>query len=139
MQPRYAAVRHSEMSALVVTNAATRLSKGFAVKEIPGGCFCRRFSSLVDAARKLTAESRPDVFIAEPVGSGIDLAATVAYPLRQFYGVDFTIAALSLVNPIRALRVICLVRPSTPARSGSSLPVASLPGWPFTIARPASF
>ena len=61
-------------------------SQGFATEEIPGGCFCCRFNSLVDAAGKLTAESRPDVFIAEPVGSCTDLVATVTYPLRRMYG-----------------------------------------------------
>jgi G3E family GTPase len=82
-------------------------ARGFAVKEIPGGCFCCRFNSLVDAAKRLTVESRPDVFIAEPVGSCTDLVATVAYPLRKLYGADFSIAPLSvLVDPIRAMRVL---------------------------------
>jgi G3E family GTPase len=63
----------------------------------------------VDAANKLTAESRPDVFIAEPVGSCTDLVATVTYPLRRMYGDSFTIAPLSvLVDPSRAQRVFGL-------------------------------
>ena len=82
---------------------------GFPVEEIPGGCFCCRFNSLVDAARRLTEQSRPDVFIAEPVGSCTDLVATVTYPLRKIYGADFTIAPLSvMLDPIRALRVLGL-------------------------------
>ena len=82
-------------------------SRGFPVKEIPGGCFCCRFNSLVDAAKSLTAESRPDVFVAEPVGSCTDLVATVTYPLRQMYESNFSIAPLSvLVDPVRALRVL---------------------------------
>ncbi len=81
-------------------------SRGFAVEEIPGGCFCCRFNSLVEAARRLTTQTRPDVFIAEPVGSCTDLVATVSYPLRRIYGKEFAIAPLSvLVDPIRALRV----------------------------------
>src|SRR5919197_3393796 len=84
-------------------------SRGFATEEIPGGCFCCRFNSLVDAARKLTAATRPDVFIAEPVGSCTDLVATVTYPLRRIYGQNFSIAPLSvLADPIRALRVFGL-------------------------------
>src|SRR5579859_319392 len=51
-------------------------SKGFSTEEIPGGCFCCRFNSLVDAADKWTAATQPDVFIAEPVGSCTDLVAT---------------------------------------------------------------
>src|SRR2546425_515472 len=84
-------------------------SRGFATEEIPGGCFCCRFNSLVDAANKLTATKRPDVFIAEPVGSCTDLVATVTYPLRRIYGENFSIAPLSvLVDPIRAMRVMGL-------------------------------
>jgi G3E family GTPase len=57
----------------------------------------------------LTATTRPDVFIAEPVGSCTDLVATVTYPLRRIYDGDFTIAPLSvLVDPVRALRVLGL-------------------------------
>jgi len=84
-------------------------AQGFATEEIPGGCFCCRFNSLVDAARKLKAQNRPDVFIAEPVGSCTDLVATVTYPLRRLYGEDFTVAPVSvLVDPIRARRVFGL-------------------------------
>lgn len=84
-------------------------SNGFPVEEISGGCFCCRFNSLVDAATKLTESSRPDVFIAEPVGSCTDLVATVSYPLRRIYGESFAIAPLSvLVDPIRAQRVLGL-------------------------------
>src|SRR5262249_15234444 len=65
-----------------------------------------RFNSLVDAAHKLTTATRPDVFIAEPVGSCTDLVATVAYPLRRIYGGRFSMAPLSvLVDPVRALRI----------------------------------
>ena len=84
-------------------------SRGFPVEEISGGCFCCRFNSLVDAAHKLSTATRPDVFIAEPVGSCTDLVATVTYPLRRIYGDDFTIAPLSvLVDPVRAQRVLGL-------------------------------
>ncbi len=52
-------------------------SQGFATEEIAGGCFCCRFNSLVQAAGKLTEDTKPDIFIAEPVGSCTDLVATV--------------------------------------------------------------
>ncbi len=84
-------------------------SQGFATEEIPGGCFCCRFNSLVDASQRLTAASRPEVFIAEPVGSCTDLVATVTYPLRRLYGENFAVAPISvLVDPVRALRVFGL-------------------------------
>ena len=92
-----------------LVDTAMLRAKGFATEEIPGGCFCCRFNSLVDAAAKLTEQSRPDVFIAEPVGSCTDLVATVTYPLRRIYGDEFSIAPLSvLVDPIRAARVLGL-------------------------------
>lgn len=84
-------------------------AQGFATEEIAGGCFCCRFNSLVQAAGRLTEAEKPDVFIAEPVGSCTDLVATVTYPLRRLYGDNFSIAPLSvLVDPIRARRVLGL-------------------------------
>src|SRR6266496_6337203 len=92
-----------------LVDTATLASQGFPVEEIPGGCFCCRFNSLIEAAQKLSAATRPDVFIAEPVGSCTDLVATVSYPLRRMYGNQFSLAPLSvLVDPIRALRVFGL-------------------------------
>jgi G3E family GTPase len=89
-----------------LVDTAMLRSKGFATEEIGGGCFCCRFNSLVDAADKLTADAKPDVFIAEPVGSCTDLVATVTYPLRRIYGDQFSIAPLSvLIDPLRAMRV----------------------------------
>src|SRR3954471_24015006 len=104
---RVGLITNDQGSELVDT--AMLRSRGFATQEIPGGCFCCRFNSLVDAANKLTEQSRPDVFIAEPVGSCTDLVATVTYPLRRMYGENFLIAPLSvLVDPIRAMRVFGL-------------------------------
>ncbi len=92
-----------------LVDTAMLRSKGFATEEIPGGCFCCRFNSLVDAADRLTESNRPEVFIAEPVGSCTDLVATVTYPLRRMYGDQFKIAPLSvLVDPVRALRIFGL-------------------------------
>jgi Ni2+-binding GTPase involved in maturation of urease and hydrogenase len=104
---RVGLITNDQGSGLVDTSVLR--SRGFATEEIPGGCFCCRFNSLVDAASKLTEKSRPDVFIAEPVGSCTDLVATVTYPLRRIYGDSFSIAPLSvLVDPIRAQRIFGL-------------------------------
>ncbi len=87
----------------------TRLlrSQGFSVEEIAGGCFCCRFNSLLEASNKLTELTRPDVFLAEPVGSCTDLVATVSYPLRRIYGDRLRIAPLSvLVDPDRAAQIL---------------------------------
>ena len=106
---RVGLITNDQGSELVDT--AMLRSRGFATEEIAGGCFCCRFNSLVDAANKLTAATRPEVFIAEPVGSCTDLVATVTYPLRRIYGDKFFIAPLSvLVDPVRARRVFGLER-----------------------------
>jgi Ni2+-binding GTPase involved in maturation of urease and hydrogenase len=90
-----------------LVDTAVLASEGFAVEEITGGCFCCRFNSLLEASERLSADRRPDVFIAEPVGSCTDLKASVSYPLRRMYGDDFSIAPFSvLVDPLRALRVL---------------------------------
>ena len=100
-------ISNDQSSGLVDTSILR--AGGFAVEEIPGGCFCCRFPSLVQAAEKLTKESRPDVFLAEPVGSCTDLVATVSYPLRRIYGDRYEIAPLSVfVDPHRAARVLGL-------------------------------
>src|SRR5205823_902528 len=104
---RVGLITNDQGSELVDT--AMLRSRGFATEEIPGGCFCCRFNSLVEAAQKLTSSTRPEVFIAEPVGSCTDLVATVTYPLRRLYGEDFQVAPVSvLVDPIRAGRVFGL-------------------------------
>jgi G3E family GTPase len=83
------------------------LASAFPVEEITGGCFCCRFQSLVEASQRLTSENQPDVFLAEPVGSCTDIKATVDYPLRRFYGDDYSVAPYSvLVDPLRAARVL---------------------------------
>ncbi len=87
----------------------TRLMQrhGLPVEEIAGGCFCCRFDSLVEAAGALSGRERPEVFLAEPVGSCTDLVATVSYPLRRMYGDAYRIAPLSvMVDPFRAGRVL---------------------------------
>ena len=92
-----------------LVDTAMLRAKGFATEEIPGGCFCCRFKSLVDASKNLIESAKPDVFIAEPVGSCTDLVATVTYPLRRLYGENFRIAPLSvLVDPVRARRIFGL-------------------------------
>lgn len=84
-------------------------SHGYPGEEISGGCFCCKFNSLQEANRRLAEAYKPDVFIAEPVGSCTDLVATVAFPLRQLFGDNYTVSPLSvLVDPIRAERVFSI-------------------------------
>jgi G3E family GTPase len=104
---RVGLITNDQSHGLVDTTIVT--AKGYPVQEITGGCFCCRFNSLMDAAERLTHDARPDVFLAEPVGSCTDLRATVQYPLRRLYGDDYRVAPLSvLVDPIRAARILGL-------------------------------
>src|SRR5689334_18781938 len=61
---RVGLITNDQGSELVDT--AMLRARGFVTEEIPGGCFCCRFASLSEAARRLTAMTAPDVFIAEP-------------------------------------------------------------------------
>ena len=98
----------NDQSDALVDTAIVR-SRNLPVEEIAGGCFCCRFNSLVEAAERLERDATPDVFLAEPVGSCTDLAATVTMPLRHLYGERYAVAPLSvLVDPDRALRVLAL-------------------------------
>jgi hypothetical protein len=72
------------------------------VREVPGGCFCCRLSDLMQAAESLEA-ARLDVIFAEPVGSCLDLAATVLRPIMRDRPGRFRVAPLTvLVDPCRA-------------------------------------
>jgi G3E family GTPase len=104
---RVGLITNDQSQGLVDTSVVE--AHGYPVREITGGCFCCRFNSLTDAAEQLARDSRPDVFVAEPVGSCTDLRATVQYPLSRMYGDQYQIAPLSvLVDPFRALRVLGL-------------------------------
>jgi G3E family GTPase len=92
-----------------LVDTALAQSHRMPVEEITGGCFCCRFTSLVEAAEALVGREAPDVLIAEPVGSCTDLVATVSLPLEQIYGDRFTVAPMSVVvDPLRAARVLGL-------------------------------
>ena len=104
---RVGLVTNDQSSGLADTTLLS--ASGFPVEEITGGCFCCRFTSLTEAAERLTTRVTPDVFQAEPVGSCTDLKATVSYPLRRMYGDNFSVAPFSvLLDPVRALRVLGL-------------------------------
>jgi hypothetical protein len=75
---------------------------GLDAAEVTGGCFCCRFSDLLESAQSLRAHA-PDVIFAEPVGSCTDVSATVLRPLRERYFQEFRLAPLTVcVDPARA-------------------------------------
>src|SRR5262245_12796053 len=82
-------------------------SQGFAVEEVAGACFCCRFDDLVGQVGKLEAHDRPEVILAEPVGSCTDLVATVVQPLRDLYGLRFEVAPYAvLFKPSHGLKIL---------------------------------
>ncbi len=82
-------------------------SQGFSVQEIAGACFCCRFNDLIDRVGKLETSDRPDVILAEPVGSCTDLVATVVQPLKDLYGQRFEVAPyVALFKPSHGLRIL---------------------------------
>jgi Ni2+-binding GTPase involved in maturation of urease and hydrogenase len=97
---RAAIITNDQGTALVDTRMTT--ASGFDAGEIAGACFCCRFGDFVAAAQSLMAV-RPDVILAEPVGSCMDLSATVLQPLKQHHTAQFRLAPFSvLVDPRRA-------------------------------------
>src|ERR1044071_3371470 len=80
---RVGLVTNDQAADLVDTNSLR--AQGFPVEEVAGACFCCRFDDLVNRVEKLSADERPDVILAEPVGSCTDLVATVV-SRRTFSG-----------------------------------------------------
>lgn len=96
---RAAAILNDQGDDLVDTRIARE--HGLAADQVAGGCFCCRFSDLLEAAERLEAYE-PDVIFAEAVGSCTDLAATVLRPLMSEYAGRFRVAPLTvLLDPVR--------------------------------------
>jgi hypothetical protein len=101
---RVAMITNDQGGELVDTRLAE--ASGTDVQEIVGGCFCCRFSDLVTAIERLGAHD-PEFILVEPVGSCIDILATVLQPLRQFYADRIRLAPFTvLVDPERARQLL---------------------------------
>jgi G3E family GTPase len=93
---RVALVTNDQGRELVDTALAAAWS-GEAVAEVTAGCFCCRFSDLLEAIADLERRLDPHVILAEPVGSCTDLQATVILPLLHLYRERYRPACLSIV------------------------------------------
>jgi hypothetical protein len=100
---RCALILNDQGDELVDTRHAQQ--QGLLTREVTGGCFCCKLSTLTSAIEELRAWS-PHVIFAEPVGSCTDIAATVLGPLRE----DFDACRLApftvLVDPARAATLL---------------------------------
>jgi len=82
-------------------------AQGFDVGEVTGACFCCKFNDLTDVIAQLSSGARPDVVLAEPVGSCTDLAATVLEPLKKFYDAEIEAAPLTvLLKPEHGRKIL---------------------------------
>jgi G3E family GTPase len=98
-------VTNDQATDLVDTNSLR--AQGFDVGEVAGACFCCNFNKLTETVADLKKSARPDVVLAEPVGSCTDIAATVARPLQQLYGSSFDVAPYAvLLKPSHGLRIL---------------------------------
>jgi hypothetical protein len=102
---RVGLVTNDQAQDLVDTNSLR--AQGFPVEEVAGACFCCRFDDLIGKVGRLQEGERPDVILAEPVGSCTDLVATVVQPLRDLYCERFEVAPYPvLFKPSHGLRIL---------------------------------
>ncbi|OPY34901.1 MAG: putative GTP-binding protein YjiA [Methanomassiliicoccales archaeon PtaU1.Bin124] len=90
-----AVITNDQGDALVDT--AYMKNAGVDVREVLGGCFCSHFDEFVKSARSLVNMVRPDIIIAEPIGTSTNVLASVVAPLREMYPDEFEVAPLFVV------------------------------------------
>jgi Ni2+-binding GTPase involved in maturation of urease and hydrogenase len=102
---RVGVVTNDQAQDLVDTHSLR--GQGLAVEEVAGACFCCRFDELMGKVEQLKQNDRPDVILAEPVGSCTDLVATVVQPLKDLYGERFAVAPYAvLFKPSHGLKIL---------------------------------
>jgi G3E family GTPase len=86
----------------------TKMMEGLdaSTREVGGGCFCCKFDDLIEQAEQILDQERPDIILAEAVGSCTDLSATVYQPLRKYYGHRFILAPLTILVEPERLRAL---------------------------------
>lgn len=95
-QGRHVGIVTNDQAADLVDTQMLRAA-GFQVGEVAGSCFCCDFDGLADTVARLEADRRPDVILAEPVGSCTDIVATVVQPLRHLYVDRFDVAPYAVI------------------------------------------
>src|SRR5437868_15466094 len=102
---RVGVVTNDQAEDLVDTHSLR--AQGLPVEEVAGACFCCRFDDLMSKVECLGQSERPDVILAEPVGSCTDLVATVVQPLKDLYGSRFSVAPYAvLFKPSHGLKIL---------------------------------
>jgi G3E family GTPase len=70
---------------------------GVDVSEVVGACFCTKFDEFVKNARGLVAIGKPDVILAEPIGTSTSLMSSVIAPMKSLYKDEFQVSPLFVV------------------------------------------
>ena len=87
---------------------------GLPVLEVAGGCFCCNFKEFSAKLEQLADAERPDLILAEPVGSCTDLIATIFRPLQHQLTRKFTLSPLSIIADPGRVRKLMLEPESSP-------------------------
>lgn len=102
---RVGIVTNDQAAELVDTH--TLRAQGFDVGEVAGACFCCNFNDLTATVEQLGRQQRPDVVLAEPVGSCTDLVATVVQPILRMYSEQFEVAPYGVIlKPSHGRRIL---------------------------------
>jgi G3E family GTPase len=83
------------------------MAQGYPVAELAGTCFCGNVDELTQAIDDLRLPTTPDVVLAEPVGSCIDMVATVIQPMMAQRREQYKVAPYGVVfKPSHGLKIL---------------------------------
>ncbi len=106
MEKKIGIITNDQGSNLVDTNFLT--SAGLSVLEVKEGCFCCNFDQFLMRIQDFTERDKPDIILAEPVGSCTDLVATIFRPLERGLTGALNLRPLSIVVDPRRLRKLMM-------------------------------
>ncbi|MEM2240527.1 MAG: GTP-binding protein [Candidatus Bathyarchaeia archaeon] len=92
----------------VLVDSATVRDYGFEVAEVFKGCFCCNFQDFISQTQKILEKLKPDVILAEPVGSCAGLMPTLYAPVKKFYSDRLELAPLIVIVDVS--RILTLHR-----------------------------
>ncbi len=101
------AIITNDQGDVLVDSKAVGLA-GFPFAEVQNGCFCCRFPDFITKVHELQSVVKPDLILAEPVGSCTDLIATVYNPLAEYYGGEVDLAPYVVL--VDAKKVLSLAK-----------------------------
>ncbi len=102
---RVAVITNDQTSGLVDSEIVRKC--GVPYREICGACICTQFRDFLETADTLLQDIRPEIILAEPTGSCLDLIATVQKPLRTYTQDRYRVMPFSvLVDPLRLKEIL---------------------------------